>query len=405
MRKINILILSYVHKGGEWIAITRLANALNKNQGRKIQFSNISFVENYREKYTIFKKQILIPRSKARRPLSFIKKLFLDFSKSRKAIIKFLEDGEDVVILATDFLLFLASRSINSASIKHRLFFFQGLRSKLIENIFQLDYRQIILKSIERLALISSDIIIVPSSFARKYALRMLGPLGFLKKFQLIPIGINSVFFQFSKKDKNKFRKKLGMKASNKVILYSGRIAKNKGIENLINAFRKYCESEYQSILLIVYPTASADLDVVKNISLLLKDPNLKNRVKFIKDSTLEELAKIYVLSDISVLASKIEMAPLSLIESLASGTPVIGTRVGNIEELVSKIDHNLLLKDNSSSEILKGINYFFSLSMIKRKELENRSKKLAERFKIENSANILYEFLEKVKYSNARIN
>ncbi len=70
-----------------------------------------------------------------------------------------------------------------------------------------------------------------------------------------------------------------------------------------------------------------------KQVARLIAQRGLIDR--FTRVSTIEELADLYRLMEVSVLCSKVEGFPNAVIESMAAGTPVVAAAVGGVPELV----------------------------------------------------------------------
>jgi glycosyltransferase involved in cell wall biosynthesis len=165
------------------------------------------------------------------------------------------------------------------------------------------------------------------------------------------------------------------------VILYAGRLFEYKGVLNLIKAFAKFIQTNSKALLFVVYPSSSAEPGMERKMISLIKHLGVKKNTRIKKDPPKHNLIQYYKNSDVLVLPSKLENSPLVVLESLASGTPVIGTPVGNLKELLGKLDSTLILKNDSPEEILLKLNTFFSMPTNNRKVLGKRSIKLAKRF------------------------
>lgn len=99
---------------------------------------------------------------------------------------------------------------------------------------------------------------------------------------------------------------------------------KRKGIEYAINAFQKLPTAPY----VVAIGAANTSLNKPNNIS---------HFTGFIKDKS--DLALYYSAADIFLFPSLADNLPLTAIESMACGTPVIGFAVGGLPEIV---DHDL---------------------------------------------------------------
>ena len=131
---------------------------------------------------------------------------------------------------------------------------------------------------------------------------------------------INDDIFTKYKIEKNKFN-----------IIYSGRVCPEKGVENLIDAFNMMNDSTLQLIILGGYNYGtSKDNDFITN----LKKKSLK--VVFTGYVNYDDINYLYAIADLGVIPSIVnEACPLTAIEMMASGIPVICTNSGGLPELI----------------------------------------------------------------------
>jgi len=69
------------------------------------------------------------------------------------------------------------------------------------------------------------------------------------------------------------------------------------------------------------------------------------------------------------------ENNPLSVIESLCMGTPVIGARIGGIPELIDEHETGLLYDNDNSQELQSHIKSIFEQNHFNRAEIANKSR------------------------------
>lgn len=118
------------------------------------------------------------------------------------------------------------------------------------------------------------------------------------------------------------------MPSNNKYILFFGRISKEKGIKTLINAYEK---SSSKLLLYIVGDGPQAE--ELKNYVI---DKKFYNKIKFLGFKTGNELDDLINNSHCVVLPSEwYENCPYTILEAMAKGKPVIGSRIGGIPELI----------------------------------------------------------------------
>lgn len=174
------------------------------------------------------------------------------------------------------------------------------------------------------------------------------------KKIEIIPNGINLKDYENLPK-KGEFRKKYAISENEKIILYLGRIHKIKGIDLLLDAFSKISEDFDDVKLVIVGP----DDGYLKKIE---KKVNLIENGKILIIGPLYDKNKLeaYIDADVYVLPSIYETFPMTVLESLACGTPVIITDRCGISDIIKNneigfvVDYERNSLINSLIQILK---------------------------------------------------
>ena len=147
---------------------------------------------------------------------------------------------------------------------------------------------------------------------------------------RVVPLGVDLERFQPG--DKDKARTALGL-ADERVILFVGRIEPLKGVDILINA-AAMIESDVDCTVLIVGGDASSKAQVEKLRS-LAREKGIEHRVAFVGAVDHEKLPLYYSAADVCVIPSHYESFGLVAIEAMASGVPVVASRVGGLTDTV----------------------------------------------------------------------
>jgi 1,2-diacylglycerol 3-alpha-glucosyltransferase len=175
------------------------------------------------------------------------------------------------------------------------------------------------------------DAIVVPT--LKVYDL--LRDYGVNKTMKIIPTGIELDRFaseNYSKEELLKLRKSYGLTEEDPVIVYIGRIAKEKSIDVIINQMPKVLKKLPNAKLLIVGKNTETDSNELIELVMELK---LEKAVVFAGEQPWEQIGKFYRLGDVFVSASLTETQGLTLIEAMASDIPVVARNDRNIEELI----------------------------------------------------------------------
>lgn len=188
----------------------------------------------------------------------------------------------------------------------------------------------------------------------------------FEKNIHIVPTGIE--VDRFFKENVNikmvqDLRKKLGYTKKDIVLIFVGRIAKEKNIEFLLNSHKKIITKNSNIKLLIV-----GDGPDKKRFEELTIEMNIDKNVKFVGKIPWEGTEFYYNASDIFVTASTTETQGLTIIEAMASGVaPVcinddafIGTITNNLNGYIFNNETeycNLILElaDNKNMRLKTG--------------------------------------------------
>ncbi|MGH7769290.1 MAG: glycosyltransferase family 4 protein [Candidatus Binatia bacterium] len=150
-----------------------------------------------------------------------------------------------------------------------------------------------------------------------------------------------------------------GAKASVPRILYAGVIAPHKGIHHLVNAFAVVAE-EFPSVeLTIIGKEENKRYRAALNEQ--VKKLGLKDRVRFMGAVSQSELARWMANSSVLVLPSLSEGLGRVIFEAMAAGTPVIGSRVGGIPELVEDGVSGFSVSPGDENALAESLRWIFS--------------------------------------------
>jgi glycosyltransferase involved in cell wall biosynthesis len=117
------------------------------------------------------------------------------------------------------------------------------------------------------------------------------------------------------------------------VVLFAGLLYRLKGVHDLLAAFAEIA-AEYPSTELVLAGRAE-NRSYVSELEQEIARLSLGHRVHFLGEIPQGELAKWMRRSAVLILPSHSEGLGRVLVEAMAAGTPVIGTRVDGIPEIV----------------------------------------------------------------------
>ncbi|HLF72386.1 MAG TPA: glycosyltransferase [Dehalococcoidia bacterium] len=146
-------------------------------------------------------------------------------------------------------------------------------------------------------------------------------------KISVIPLGVDMERFQPT--DKDVARASLGLAEGQRIVLFVGRIEPLKGVDILINA-AAMLESDVDCSVLIVGGDESSTSQVA-SLRDLARERGIEGRVSFVGAVDHETLPLYYNAADVCVVPSHYESFGLVAVEAMASGVPVVASRVGGL--------------------------------------------------------------------------
>ena len=141
-----------------------------------------------------------------------------------------------------------------------------------------------------------------------------------------IPAGIDLEIFNL--KDRIEARRRLSLPLEQRIITFVGRFEPEKNLLGILNAF-KTVSARHGGVMLIL--CGSGNLAQVLRREAGRRD----GQVRMIDPLPPEELSWLLSASDLVVIASAHEGLPTVALESMAVGTPVVGTEVGILPNLI----------------------------------------------------------------------
>lgn len=164
----------------------------------------------------------------------------------------------------------------------------------------------------------SADKVIVPTEKVKD----LLLSYDLKQDISIIPTGIE--LSKFSKQNYNfnivqNLRTDLGIEEKDKVVLYIGRISKEKNIEEILIAMKSYL-NERENVKLVLIGDGP-EKNALENRA---KELGIDNQTIFAGERPWNEIGMYYQIGDVFVSASQSETQGLTYIEALASGLPVV---------------------------------------------------------------------------------
>ncbi len=213
-----------------------------------------------------------------------------------------------------------------------------------------------------------AKVVTANSGFTRSNLLKTFGR-HYAKSIEIIAGGIDISRFP-SKLDTSAIDKKYKLK-NKQVVLFTGRLISHKGVKYLIGAAK---DIEAEIFLVGEGPEKSY-------LESLIAQKALKN-VHLIGYLKGQDLINLYYRADVFVAPSVWdEPLGLTILEAMASKTPVIATRKGGIPLLVKHNHNGLFVRPRNSQKIAEACNKLLKNEELRKKMGEAARKTVEEKF------------------------
>ena len=202
--------------------------------------------------------------------------------------------------------------------------------------------------------------VIAPSEKTKQALLQY----GVTTPIYIVPTGLDLSLFDKNHLDPEKIaqiRSSLNLSDQDHVIVFVGRIAKEKTIDMPIRAVSK-SQDPHLHLVIVGGGTDEAYYQMVA------KEYHVEDRVHFLGRRAKEDIPYYYAAFDAFVSASLSETQGMTYLEALATGLPIFGRRDEVLEGLLEEGQSGFYFDDEE--ELVKKWELFFSLSDSKREEM-----------------------------------
>jgi glycosyltransferase involved in cell wall biosynthesis len=209
---------------------------------------------------------------------------------------------------------------------------------------------------------------------------------GFREQVSVIPTPVD--LDRFRDAAAGDLRARLGLE-NREVLLYVGRIAREKGLDLLLRAFAQVHARRPQTRLLLVGSGPYQD-----GAEHLRDKLGLDAAVIFVGAVPYAEIAPYYAAADLFVFSSTTETQGLVLLESLAAGTPVVAVSAPGAADALKDGGGHLTeaTDDDFAQGIVRVLEDEGQLS-----KLRQEAPAVAERYSIDATTRLMIEVYEKV--------
>ena len=218
------------------------------------------------------------------------------------------------------------------------------------------------------------DCLIAPTERVKKE----LVSYGVKRSIEVFPSGIDVKYF---KKNKKGFlRKKTNIEKDKKILLYCGRLGKEKSLDFVIESFKLIHKQNPQTALVLI--GEGPDL---KKLKLLTKKLKLQNDVYFLGLIDYKNMPLVYADADLFLFASQTETQGLVVLEALASGVPAIAVEDAALKNVIDSGKNGYFVKKDQKQFAEKVLKLIGDQSM--HDSFSKAAQKTADKFSTDKTA------------------
>ncbi len=249
----------------------------------------------------------------------------MNFNMVAKASEIIAKEGKFDVIHAHDWLVAYAAKTLKNSYEIPIVSTIHATESGRNSGIH--DETQRYINDTEWMLTYESTEVIVNSNYMKRELQSLFG-LPF-EKINVVPNGINVNMFSGIERDYD-FRRQYALD-NEKIILFMGRLVYEKGVQHLISAMPKILAGYHDAKLVIAGKGGMID-----ELKAQVNSMGISNKVYFTGYMDSKQVCKMYKCADVSVFPSTYEPFGIVALEAMLSGTPVVVSDIGGLNEIVT---------------------------------------------------------------------
>ena len=378
----KICFVTTIHQSMDWFVAD--AAKYFHDKGHDVYYI-CNMNDNFINEHKSYAKCIDVKMNRGFSPINMLKSMLIMYRIFKKE--KF-----DCIQYATPNASFIGSIAAKLAGIKYRVYAFWGMRYEGARGI----NRKILIQFEKITCLLSTHVrivspknmeIVIKDRVCPRHKIGVIGLGG--------TIGVNTRIFDISKKEKfrNEIRTKLGLNDNDFLFTFIGRINADKGVNELIEAFKTIQENYKNTKLLLLGMEDSVNPIKYENKLWAQNAANVFMLGAVHKDSVCKYLSA----SDILVHPTYREGFGKIIQEAMSMKVPVITTNIPGPSEVIEENISGLLIPKADTEALANAMIYLYENRTLANQFAEAGYKRFLDNFTMEKMVKNIYMEYSKI--------
>ena len=234
------------------------------------------------------------------------------------------------------------------------------------------------------------DLVISPSPGMRE----VLKQFGVDVHIEVVPNGVD--LKPFVNPPHPVRREELGFQAGDVVLLFVGRLGPEKNLDFLLRSFAGAVQA-YDHLRLVIIGSGPAQEDLEDRVH----RTGIQHAVKFLGSIPYDQMPRYMATADAFVTASVTEVHPLTVIEAMAAGLPVVGIRSPGVGDTVIDDETGYLVPEEDLAMFTAKI-IRMAVDTSSRQRMGRQARLEAQNYSIERTSQLMLDQYQRVVRASA---
>jgi UDP-glucose:(heptosyl)LPS alpha-1,3-glucosyltransferase len=204
------------------------------------------------------------------------------------------------------------------------------------------------------------------------------------EKIVVIPNGVDLEEFKPDQKKRRRIRDRLGIEENELILMFSGHEFERKGLRFIVEALPMVKDNI--RLLVVGKDNPKPYMELAQKLGVL-------NKIIFA--GFVSDISECYAASDIFVFPTAYEAFSLATLEAVASGLPILATKVNGTEELIIEGYNGFFIR-RDPKDIAEKINILIEDDNLRR-QMSKNARRTAENYSWDKIAKLTLEVYEEV--------